>query len=92
MAMKLPEAVLQRPKTPLAGDPLERCAFSAAWDVRLANNAKSYIEKFVNWDKWCETLVEPKGPSSEGSLSWLRFRPVSLAYWLKAVENRMGIQ
>jgi len=92
MTMKLPDNVLQRPKTPLAGDPLEHCACSAARHVPLANNAKIYIERFVNWDKWCETLVEPKGPSSEGSLSWLRFRPVSLAYWLKAVENRMGIQ
>jgi len=87
MANKLPDAVVQRPKTPLVDDPLSHCELPAGWAADVSLDHRGRLEMFVNWDKWCETLSGPKG-----SLSWLSLRPVSLLYWLKAVENRMGIK
>ena len=87
MKAKLPEAVLRRPKTPLQQDPLEHCSLHPEWPQSLAKEGRARVERFVNWNKWCETLSE-----SEGSLSWRSLRPISLLFWLKAVENRMGIK
>jgi len=87
MAKKLPEPVVRRPKTPLYDDPLGHCELSDEWMAEFSVDQRRQLEVFVNWDEWCETLAGPKG-----SLSWLSLRPVSLLYWLKAVENRMGIK
>jgi len=87
MKSRLPEAVLRRPKTPLQQDPLEHCSLPSGWPQSLSNDARKHVERFVNWEKWCETLREP-----EGSLSWRSLRPISLLFWLKAVEFRIGFQ
>jgi len=87
MTNRLPDAVVRRPKTPLTGHPLDYCSFASDWPSQASEVDRNRIGMFVNWDKWCETLSRPKG-----SLRWLNLRPVSLMYWLKAVENRMGIQ
>jgi len=87
MKTRLPEAVLRRPKTPLQKDPLEHCSLPPGWPQKLSNEARKHVERFVNWEKWCETLREP-----EGSLSWRSLRPISLLFWLKAVEFRIGFQ
>ena len=87
MANRLPEAVVRRPKTPLAVDPVEHCTLPPDWAANFSSCDHKAMESFVNWDKWCETLSGPKG-----ALSWFNLRPLSLAYWLKAVENRKGIQ
>lgn len=87
MVNKLPYDVLRRPKTPLSDDPLQNCSLPPHWLARLSDVDRSRTEMFVNWEKWCETLPGPKG-----SLTWLSLRPISLVYWLKAVENRMGIK
>jgi hypothetical protein len=87
MADKLPDAIINRAKTPLPDDPLSQCVLPVGWPADLSQEHRKNIEAFVNWDKWCETLCEV-----EGSLSWLSLRPISLLLWLKAVENRMGIK
>lgn len=88
-AMKdwLPGVVLERPKSPLAADPLKACAEGGGWISRLPQAAPESLKKFVNWHKWCETFYR-----SKGSLNWLILRPVSLLYWLKAVENGKRIK
>jgi len=83
---RLPQPVVDRPKTPLPRDPISLCAKPLDWPERF-RGGWGPIEMFVNWTKWCETLNEP-----QGSLSWLSIRPISLLCWLKAVENRMGIK
>jgi len=87
MVNKLPYDVVRRPKTPLAADPLQNCSRPPGWLARFSDVDRSCIERFVNWEKWCETLPGPKG-----SLSWRCLRPISLLNWLEAVENRMGIK
>ena len=88
-AMKnvLPTPVVERPKTPLRKDPLEVCSNQRGWISELPKEAPKGLIKFVNWDKWCETLQY-----SKGSLNTGRLRPASLLHWLKAVENRNEIQ
>ena len=83
----LPTALLERPKTPLVRDPLEVCAEQREWIDKLPREPPDGVKKFVNWDKWCETLYH-----SKGSLSWMILRPASLLHWLKAVENDRGIK
>lgn len=83
----LPAVVIERPKTPLTKDPLEMCAAHPEWASRLPKEAPQSLEKFVNWTKWCETFGLIKG-----CLNWPILRPVSLLYWLKAVENKKRIQ
>ena len=83
MRDKLPLAVLKRPKTPLRRDPLEFCERSREWASNLPKVAPADLEKFVNWENWCETFHH-----SKGSLSWGTLRPVSLLHWLKAVEKK----
>ena len=83
----LPLAVTERPKTPLVKDPLEVCAVHWEWASDLPKEAPESLGKFVNWTKWCET-----SGLFQGSLNWSILRPVSLLYWLKAVENKKRIQ
>ena len=87
MRGRLPDAVVHRPKTPLIDDPLCHCTLPVGWPDEVPSSVRRRLETFVNWDKWCETLSGTKG-----SLSWLGLRPISLSYWLKAVENQMGIE
>jgi len=83
MSNRLPHKVVRRPKTTLVDDPLQYSSMPAGWPGGLPDADRKRIEMFVNWDKWCETLPGPKG-----SLSWPCLRPISLAFWLKAVENQ----
>jgi len=87
MKTRLPDAVIHRPKTPLLHDPLGHSSLPSGWPERLGDSGTESLERFVNWQKWCETLREP-----EGSLSWHSLRPISLLLWLKAVEFRMGFK
>jgi len=66
---------------------MELCANYREWISDLPQKAPEALEKFVNWGKWWETFHH-----SKGSLSWTILRPVSLLYWLKAVENGKGIK
>jgi len=87
-AMKgyLPDAVLHRPKTPLVMDPLEACQQKQAW-TPVTSEPPEGILPYVNWMKYIETLEQVKG-----SLSLEILCPVSLAHWLKDIENGGGIK
>lgn len=83
----LPEAVVNRPKTPLLQDSLEECLKRGEWVPLLPKETPTRLERFVKWNEWCETFHGPKG-----SLNLIELRPLSLLFWLKAVEMRKWIQ
>ncbi len=87
-AMKghLPDAVLQRPKTPLVMDQLEACQQKQAW-TPAAGDPPEGVLPYVNWTKYIETLEQVKG-----SLNLEILCPISLAHWLKDIENGGGIK
>jgi len=82
----LPDAVLQRPKTPLVVDPLEVCLQKQAWAAATFEPPKGILP-YVNWMKYIETLEQVKG-----SLRLEILGPISLAHWLKDIENGVGIK
>jgi len=86
MTGRLPQAVLQRPKTLLLMDPLEVCQKRHSW-TPAASQAPRGIVPYVNWSKYIETLEQFRG-----SLSGEILCPMALAQWLKDVENGVGIQ
>jgi asparagine synthase (glutamine-hydrolysing) len=86
MKGRLPQAVLQRPKTLLLMDPLEVCQKRHKW-MPAASQAPRGIMPYVNWLKYIETLEQFKGYLSGEILC-----PMALAQWLKDVENGVGIQ
>lgn len=86
MKGRLPQVVLQRPKTLLLMDPLEVCQKRHAW-TPATSQAPRGIMPYVNWQKYIETLEQFKG-----SLNGEILCPMALAQWLKDVENGVGIQ
>lgn len=86
MRGRLPDAVLQRPKTVLLMDPLEACQKKLSWTPATIRSPRGILP-YVNWPKYIETLEQLKG-----SLNWGILCPMALAHWLKDVENGGGIQ
>ena len=83
----LPAAVLNRPKTPLAGDPLESCIETGKWTPTLPDRPPFIVRSFIDWEKWKATLKYSKGCTSGPNLF-----PLALLDWLKDVENGEGIK
>jgi asparagine synthase (glutamine-hydrolysing) len=82
VAMKgvLPNAIVSRPKTPLAAEPLEEFSRQGGHTNFIApRDTPETIKRFVNLEEWCETFCGPKG-----SLSWWNLRPLSLSKWLES--------
>jgi hypothetical protein len=82
MAGQMPAEVLRRPKTPLAGDPLEALSRVPKWYPTLPANPAAGIHQFLNWKKFTATF-----DNAEGSVRAEALRPLALARWLKAIEN-----
>jgi asparagine synthase (glutamine-hydrolysing) len=78
----LPERIRARPKLPLLGDPLRIHAESGSWSPLGLSEPASKMRMFVDWDQLSPTLV-----GAQSSDLWSDLRPVSLNYWLKAVEK-----
>jgi asparagine synthase (glutamine-hydrolysing) len=83
----LPDAILQRPKTPMLEDPLEVCLASGRWSPRIPDDPPSAIHQFVDWHRWIATLGSPKGLTVGSNLF-----PLVLVSWLKVVENAHRIE
>jgi asparagine synthase (glutamine-hydrolysing) len=83
----LPDAVLTRPKTPLAADPLEACIETRRWAPHAPHALLAGTEEFVELEKWKEALKYSKGCTSGPNLF-----PLALFEWLKDIENREGIK
>ncbi len=78
----LPERIRLRPKVPLLGDPLRIYAESGSWNPLGLSEPVAETRMFVDWEQLGATLVS--APSCD---AWADLRPVSLNYWLKAVEK-----
>lgn len=83
----LPQAVLNRPKTVLAGDPVQALLLSGQWTPRLPDRPDHRAQRFLDWDKWKSALKYSKDCTSGPYLF-----PLALVEWLKDVENGRGIQ
>jgi asparagine synthase (glutamine-hydrolysing) len=86
MAGLLPDSVLLRRKTPLAGDPLLLHAEKNGWQPVLPNNPCPRLAKFVDLKSFTAT----SHPARCLSL-WDEIRPIALDLWLKSVENQLRI-
>jgi asparagine synthase (glutamine-hydrolysing) len=78
----LPERIRTRPKVPLLGDPLRIHAESGGWSPLGLAEPASKMRMFVDWEQLSANLV-----GARSSDLWSDLRPVSLDYWLKAVEK-----
>ncbi len=87
MTSWLPPEILKRPKSPLLHDPLEAWQKRTGWRPQPEENPPELFHEFVNWKDWRATLE-----NSKGFLSWRQLYPLSLALWLKDIENREGIE
>ena len=87
MRGSLPVEILRRHKTPLLRDPLNACQEEAGWRPELVKKPPKSIHEFVKWNSWLATLSKPTG-----SFTWENSYPLSFALWLKAIENKKGIQ
>jgi len=83
----LPVEILRRPKAPLLQDPLEVCQLRGGWQPEILKIPPKALTNFVEWESWLATLENCKG-----LLSWGDLYPLALAYWLKAIENNVGIE
>lgn len=83
----LPDSVRLRRKTPLAEDPLAALVERGDWAPPTAERPPELLNKFVLWENWIATFSNGKS-----SALWKSLRPLLLARWLKAVENRPGIK
>ena len=83
----LPEAVLKRAKTPLLRDPLQVVLQENEWRPAIPSQPPKHMENYILWTKWRETLLSPQGSKRSEDL-----RALSLAYWLKGIENTGLIQ
>ena len=79
---KLPERVLNRPKTPLLEDPLKACIDAGQWSPIPPLHAVDEVQRFIDWDTWVEALKYARDCTSGPFLF-----PLTLVDWLKAIEN-----
>jgi asparagine synthase (glutamine-hydrolysing) len=87
MQGRLPEAVLNRPKTPLPEDPLPASIKANSWRPAPPQPPPEAIRQYIQWEKWLATLQ-----TTQGSLDCENLRPLSLVQWLKGIENTEGIE
>lgn len=87
MQGRLPQAILHRPKCPLAKDPLLLHLKKGNWHMDQAGNPSPEIHEFVNWPELLKRgRVEP-------DLSvWTDMNPIALDRWLKVIEKPEPIQ
>jgi asparagine synthase (glutamine-hydrolysing) len=74
----LPSVVLNRPKTPLAGDPLEVSIETGRWKPSAPDSPPAALRSFMDWEEWRASLKFSKGCTSGPSLF-----PLALLDWLK---------
>lgn len=82
MRGSLPEALLQRRKSPLAGDPLRAHLqmLDCSWLDRF--DASPDLEQYVN-----RTAIPPMAGIAGAQNPWLDLRPFCLNYWLSRVND-----
>lgn len=74
----LPEAILQRPKCPLAEDPLLLHVKKRNWRPGQAERPAAETSAFINWPEFLDSVQ----PEPDGRL-WSYVPPIALDLWLK---------
>ena len=78
----LPEEIRRRRKTSSPVDPIGWFVKSKVWSPLPLPNLAEEVREFVDCAKLRATLE-----SAAGLYLWVTLRPISLHYWLKAIEN-----
>ncbi|MBE9118216.1 asparagine synthetase B [Lusitaniella coriacea LEGE 07157] len=80
---KLPDPICQRPKTPLAANPV--CAHFKNQQATLLQNftPSSQLKAYINPQKWQEVLSCKMSTWQ----TWRNLRPISLGYWLEGFKH-----
>lgn len=80
---KLPDPLCQRPKTPLAANPV-RAHFKNQQATLLQNfTPSSQLKPYINQEKWQEVLSCKMSTWQ----TWRNLRPISLGYWLEGLKQ-----
>jgi hypothetical protein len=83
----LPQAILHRPKCPLAKDPLLLHLKKGNWHMDQAGNPSPEIHEFVNWPEF-----QKRGRVEPDLSVWTDMNPIALDRWLKVIEKPEPIQ
>ncbi len=83
----LPREVLSRPKTPFEGDQVALQVKRHLWSPLPLSPPTRAIQKFVSWEDFAALLQ-----TARIRFPWADLRPISLAYWLRAIERDERIQ
>jgi asparagine synthase (glutamine-hydrolysing) len=83
----LPKATIERPKAPLAQDPLRLQVSQKKWNPLPLGELSAASKELVDVSR-LENCIR----LSTGDLLYSNLRPVSLDRWLKSVEMNRGIQ
>ena len=76
----LPEEIIQRPKAPLAGDPVSMCVSQGSKPWQKLTDMPE-LQKYVN----VETLMQEAEVDMDVWPIWESLRPVSFSYWLQTM-------
>lgn len=87
MRGRLPPAILERAKHPLADDPLLLHRKKGNWDIGHVGVPSPELHQFVRWPEFLNRVQVDDGLSF-----WTDMNPIALNLWLKAVEKAKGIQ
>jgi asparagine synthase (glutamine-hydrolysing) len=87
MVGELPNETLQRPKTPLAADPVELHIKERQWNPAPTGELAAPLGDLIDQERLQASLERSAGESMYAAL-----RPVSLDRWLKSVEMPRRIQ
>jgi len=83
----LPQEVLSRPKAPFQSDQMALQISSQAWTPSVPLAPTDEIRRFIKWEDFVGLLR-----TLPIRFPWMNLRPVSLLYWLRAIESNQGIQ
>jgi asparagine synthase (glutamine-hydrolysing) len=87
MQGELPATILRRAKTPMLENPLEACLQTGRWAPSAPDAPALAIHNYVDWERWSATLKTGRGFDGGSNLF-----PLALVYWLKDIENDVGIE
>jgi asparagine synthase (glutamine-hydrolysing) len=83
----LPKEILSRPKVPFQGDQVAMQTKRNGWSPLQLPAPVRAIQKFVVWEE-----VAARLRTVPIAFPWADLRPISLVYWLRAIERDEGIR
>jgi asparagine synthase (glutamine-hydrolysing) len=80
----LPDVIRQRPKTPLAGDPVSEYLKSIPALWRVKGGLDQRLSQFIDMDIY-NSSVQPD--AGKIWANWTHIRPIALSDWLRSVHH-----